>query len=180
MRTGWKTWRSSCKEYCVSKSSPAFSSPILLQLCPDADFTQELGGHIDRDTWATDKRGHDTLPSHSLSSRQGSPSRRLSSLQPSNGGPSTLDVDDIVPSDDEIGPASLAEGLKRLAVEPLDRRFHGKSSGVMLVQAALNLKKEYSGAEQPQQIDIPHTRRAEFWAPHSVSQETFEESLMLI
>ena len=142
------------------------------QLCPDADFTQELGTHIDRDTWNTDKRGLDILPSHT--SRQTSPSRssklNTSSLSSANNGvPSTHD-DDLPPSDDELaGPATLAEGLKRLAVEPLDRRFHGKSSGVMLVQAALNLKKEYSGTDQPARLDIPHTRRADFWAPQSVS-----------
>lgn len=76
--------------------------------------------------------------------------------------------DDFAASEDELGTGTLAEGLKRLAVDPLDRRFHGKSSGVMLVQTAMNLKQEFSGGEVRKSLMIPPTRRPEFWSPHPV------------
>lgn len=144
---------------------------LFSQLCPDADFTQELGSRIDRESWI-DKRPMTDLTSRG--SRGASPTRRLTtSAAPIAGAiPLPTDSEDLVPSDDEIGHATLTEGLKRLAVEPLDRRFHGKSSGVMLVQAAMNLKKEFSGADQPKDLIVPPTRRAEFWAPHPVSTFT--------
>lgn len=87
----------------------------------------------------------------------------------SGGIPGLVDLSELPPSDDEMGNATLTEGLKRLAVEPLDRRFHGKSSGVMLVQAAMNLKREISGVDAPKDLIIASTRRPEFWAPHPVS-----------
>lgn len=101
----------------------------------------------------------------SRSSRPTSPVRGLTqSLKP----PIPVDPDDLQPSDDELAHSTLAEGLKRLAVEPLDARFHGKSSGIMLVQAAMNLKQEFDGSSKNFDL-LPPTRRPEFWAPHPVS-----------
>ena len=117
------------------------------------------------------KRSLEDAASKARGSRGSSPTRRLttSAAPVANAMSLPTDPDDLVPSDDELGHATLTEGLKRLAVEPLDRRFHGKSSGVMLVQAAMNLKKEFSGADQPNDLLVPPTRRPEFWAPHPVS-----------
>jgi hypothetical protein len=144
-----------------------------VQLCPDADFTQELGAKVDRETWSADgKRVHQEASKHL--SRHPSPSNRLAtSATPTNGAvPAPVDPDELVPSDDELGHTTLTEGLKRLAVEPLDRRFHGKSSGVMLVQAAMNLKKVVMGANQPDHLLVPPTRRMEFWLPRPVSDSS--------
>ena len=79
-----------------------------------------------------------------------------------------VDPDDLAPSDDELAHSTLAEGLKRLAVEPLDQRFHGKSSGVMLVQAAMNLKREFAGTTGGKEDLLPSTRRPHLWSPHPV------------
>ena len=138
---------------------------------------------MDRESWSNDKRGMD-IPLSSRNSRTNSPVRRLSTAQ---GGTSvmpsglpTLDPDDLPPSDDELGHATLTEGLKRLAVEPLDRRFHGKSSGVMLVQAAMNLKREFSGLSTAKDLLIPPTRRPEFWAPHPVCLSRFNNQFFIL
>ncbi|KAI5115861.1 hypothetical protein M0805_001580 [Coniferiporia weirii] len=139
---------------------------LLQRLCPDADFTQELGARIDRDNWPNDKRSLDSvMPSRG--SRQSSPGHRLSATTlPSAGGhPLPLDPDDLAPSDDDLTHGTLTEGLKRLAMDPLDRHFHGKSSGVMLVQAAMNLKQEFSGTSTPPDNRFP-ARRSEIWSPH--------------
>ncbi|KAL5525563.1 hypothetical protein ACEPAG_6899 [Sanghuangporus baumii] len=138
---------------------------LLQRLCPDADFTQELGGRIDRDSWAHDKRSSlDIMPSRA--NRTDSPSRRFSySLAGDNVTPTSVDPDELLPSDDEIGHTSITEGIKRLSMDPLDRRFHGKSSGVMLVQTALNLKREFAGLDSTNNL-LPTSRRQEFWSPH--------------
>ncbi|THH04869.1 hypothetical protein EW145_g5209 [Phellinidium pouzarii] len=140
---------------------------LLQRLCPDADFTQELGAHIDRDSWSNDKRPLNNMMA-SRESRQNSPNRRLppSGVVASSGPSPFCDPDDLAPSDDELVHSTLTEGLKRLAVDPLDRRFHGKSSGVMLVQAAMNLKQEFSGSDSLKGQLIPPTRRTELWSPH--------------
>lgn len=99
---------------------------------------------------------------------------RLSTTAWPAGGPSqNINPGDLSPSDDELGNATLTEGLKRLAVEPLDRRFHGKSSGVMLVQAAMNLKRESSGIGSSKDILPAPSRRPEFWSPHPVRTQPF-------
>lgn len=143
---------------------------MFLQLCPDADFTQELGGRIDRDSWGHDKRSSlDIMPPRA--SRGGSPSRGFSTYSTSGDNlplPS-VDPDDLVPSDDEIGQSHITEGIKRMAMDPLDRRFHGKSSGIVLVQTAMNLKREFAGVGGTKTTNIPPaTRRQEFWSPHPV------------
>lgn len=143
-----------------------------LKLSPDLDLIQEIGAPIDRENWHNERRQSDRAGfSSARASRQGSPTRRLAtSATPTMATPASIDPDDLVPSDDEIGHATLTEGLKRLALQPHDRRFHGKSSGVTLVQAAMNLKREFSGNDQPRDLLVPPNRRTQFWSPHPVSQ----------
>jgi hypothetical protein len=53
--------------------------------------------------------------------------------------------------------------MQKLAVTTFERRFHGKSSGLMLVKAARSLKQEYVNAENID-ADLPQqSRRPEFW-----------------
>ncbi|KAI6025452.1 fungal-specific transcription factor domain-containing protein [Pisolithus marmoratus] len=82
---------------------------LLQKVCPDADFTQELGGgRIDRDSWA---KG--TAPMSNTSS------------------------------------SLLAHKFASLTVQPSIKRYFGKSSGPMLVQKAIDLKKEFNGHDFP-------------------------------
>ena len=66
----------------------------------------------------------------------------------------------------------LTDNLKRLALSPSEYRFFGKSSGPVLIQAAMELKREYSQSVEP----VPKASqkpgltsvRTEYWAPHEV------------
>lgn len=66
----------------------------------------------------------------------------------------------------------LADNLRELALSPSEYRFFGKSSGAVLIQAAMELKQEYtqSGEPVPRVSQIPgfSASRPEFWAPHEV------------
>ncbi|KIK82329.1 hypothetical protein PAXRUDRAFT_153943 [Paxillus rubicundulus Ve08.2h10] len=117
---------------------------LLQRVCPDADFTQELGGaRIDRETW---QRGS-TSSSHIMNTQSTSPNSALA-----NG-------DDLVPSDDEdIVTVSLSENLKNMNLNPSHTRFFGKSSGIMLIQKAIDLKKEYTGGEESRSDSFFKTR----------------------
>lgn len=70
---------------------------------------------------------------------------------------------DYETSDDELGPNQLpdiiTDAMQDLSLsEHAVSRFHGKSSSLMLVRAASDLKKQHG-------LDASETRRAEFWTP---------------
>ncbi|TFY75184.1 hypothetical protein EWM64_g8828 [Hericium alpestre] len=63
------------------------------------------------------------------------------------GGASTPSTDYY--SDDDFEPSEvIQQKLSAMCLHPMSNRFFGKSSGVMLLQAALDLKSEYSGVDQ--------------------------------
>lgn len=75
----------------------------------------------------------------------------------------------LEPSDDEYVNTklpSLQDTFNELSVS---YRFFGKSSAPNLVQAALDLKSEYSGTEQDHMRQRMARRRPEFWTQHAVS-----------
>lgn len=87
----------------------------------------------------------------------------------------TEDDDGLAPacgppdSDDEeeadYATVDISANLReRLQQDPMNYRFFGKSSGVMLIQAALDLKNEYTGnsIERPTSPAIGQ-KRPEFW-----------------
>lgn len=82
---------------------------------------------------------------------------------------------DPIESDDYL---ALTMNMKRLDID--DHRWFGKSSGVMLVQAALDVKKEYAGKQIEKPSDsvlrmpshLPGRRR-EFWDRLPVSVPNF-------
>ena len=57
-------------------------------------------------------------------------------------------LEDLAPSDDEDITLRLSESLKTIDLNGWSTRFFGKSSGVMLVQKAMDLKKEITGSEE--------------------------------
>ncbi|KAH9992246.1 fungal-specific transcription factor domain-containing protein [Russula compacta] len=125
---------------------------LLQRLCPDADFTQELGAPIDRQTFAW----YCFI----------SPPSQL------RGGAVTSDAgdNDLEPSDDEYVNTSarlryLQDTFNDLCVS---HRFFGKSSGANLVQTALDLKSEYSGSEQDKAHMRISNRRPEFWTHYTL------------
>ncbi|KAF9220414.1 hypothetical protein BS17DRAFT_344209 [Gyrodon lividus] len=113
---------------------------LLQRVCPDADFTQELGGsRIDREMWHRNNTGS----SHVMNTPATSANAGLSI------------GDDLVPSDDEdIVTVCLSDSLKNINLNPSHTRFFGKSSGIMLIQKAIDLKKEYTGDNETRPEDL--------------------------
>lgn len=94
-------------------------------------------------------------------------------LAPACGPPDSED------DEDDYTTVDISANLKeRLQQDPMNYRFFGKSSGVMLIQAALDLKNEYTGNKAKDQpaVEVPvmiGQKRPEFWSVRPVSITTF-------
>lgn len=90
--------------------------------------------------------------------------------------------EDFYSSDDEFATISVTDELRRLSIDRGNTRFFGKSSGVVLIQTAMDMKKEFNnpaganplsqteGSTQQTPNHLP-SRRPEFWhfEPASIS-----------
>ena len=88
--------------------------------------------------------------------------------------------EDLHSSDDEFATISITDELRRLSIDRGNTRFFGKSSGVVLIQTAMDMKKEFNnppgadlsnqaeGSSQPAS-DHLRARRPEFWHFEPVS-----------
>ncbi|KAH7913811.1 fungal-specific transcription factor domain-containing protein [Hygrophoropsis aurantiaca] len=122
---------------------------LLQQVCPDADFTQELGPKPSRER---NSKGPNLSTPHIMNAPSTSSATN-----------SSTPTENVVPSDDEeMISLRLTETFQNMNISPLQMRFFGKSSGVMLIQKAIDLKKEYTGDEDIQRQDILRPRRPEF------------------
>lgn len=112
------------------------TSSLPPQVCPDADFSHELGGgRIDRETW---RKGNASASS----------SAHIMNATSATYSSANTPLEDLVPSDDEdIVTLRLSERFKSMNISHGQARFFGKSSGVMLIQKAIDLKKEVTGSE---------------------------------
>ncbi|KDQ08707.1 hypothetical protein BOTBODRAFT_138635 [Botryobasidium botryosum FD-172 SS1] len=136
---------------------------LLTRLCPNEDFSDELGGRIDREAYSSERGGR----ALSVMNKSSSPPRSLMSINKSAAQFDPAAAEDLVSSEEERGPIQLPDEIKQLARTGFDGRFHGKSSGLMLIQAARDLKREYAGESGPDNTPIiPRTRRPEFWQPN--------------
>ncbi|KAL4249328.1 ABC-transporter-regulating transcription factor-like protein [Abortiporus biennis] len=128
---------------------------LLHKLCPDADFSSELGAAIDKDGYYTEKNASPAMP-------------------PPAPNP---DADNLEPSDDEItSQRTLASSLKQMQINPSHLRFFGKSSSVMFIQTAIEAKHEYAGldaSESGKSADgtskrklVMAQKRPQFWGIH--------------
>ncbi|KAF8268480.1 fungal-specific transcription factor domain-containing protein [Lactarius quietus] len=145
---------------------------LLERLCPDADFSQELGAPLDRQSFVRDSL------SRSLQNKPGSASYQPSSSM--SGQASNLADEpgdhELDASDDEyleMNAAQLQSIQETLNDLTLSYRFFGKSSGANLIQTALNLKSEYHGTEQEHMRVRMVNRRPEFWTQHTWERGTF-------
>jgi hypothetical protein len=89
----------------------------------------------------------------------------------------TFDDDGLEPpcnDDDDLedfNKISIADS-KNLQQDPMNYRFFGKSSGVVLVQTAIDLKNEYSGLPLgPHNKVLLGSKRPEFWSVRPVSAD---------
>ena len=134
----------------------------LVQLCPDADFTQELGNDVpDRNNSSRSGGGKTNEASPSDANSPHAVMDQRSSCRSSI---QMLHGHDIEPSDDEgVSHPRLTEEMMRMSLAPrYDMRFHGKSSDAMLIHAAFELKREHSDGETG-------FRRDHFWRSLAVS-----------
>ncbi|OCH86476.1 hypothetical protein OBBRIDRAFT_737959 [Obba rivulosa] len=147
---------------------------LLKKLCPDADFSKELGGNFDKDGWLVGKTLDKTTSPNTTFSAP-SPNAPSPSVPPpasSASAPVPPDPNDLDPSDDEVMVQhTLVQNLKQMRINPGNMRFFGKSSSVLFIQTAMDLKQEYAGMEgrraQLVQRDLVPTllrRRPQYWA----------------
>ncbi|QRV74945.1 Fungal specific transcription factor domain [Ceratobasidium sp. AG-Ba] len=137
---------------------------LLQRLCPGADFTQSLGQHLTREQWEAQRGGKTNLPPKPKNAQPppATPTNPLagtrgtSTIEP----PEPTKEEDLISSDEE---SNLVNGMQKLSVTTFERRFHGKSSGLMLVKAARSLKQEYVNAENIDADQPQQSRRPEFW-----------------
>lgn len=78
-------------------------------------------------------------------------------------------ADDLLPNDDDFGHVALVNKIKQLEINPAHCRFFGKSSGVMLIQTAIDLKNEYTGEDSIRHPTFT-SKRPEFWDVSPVSE----------
>lgn len=138
---------------------------------PDTDFTREIGGHFDRETWSFNAVLPSPTPPPPLVSNDHvhpcmvpkSPyfdvtSHAIRRITCENPQPDTGLMDD-----DDLAHLTLADNLKNLSIESTDYRFLGKSSGAMLIQTAIDLKNVYNGREAEPPKPQFASRRPHFW-----------------
>ncbi|TCD62493.1 hypothetical protein EIP91_006814 [Steccherinum ochraceum] len=132
---------------------------LLHKLCPDADFSAELGGQLEKDNWYSD-RGE----------KGPSMSSTTSPIPPAAPDPN---AEDLVPSDDEIiAQRDLIRNFKQMDLNSSSHmRFFGKSSSVMFIQTAIEAKHEYAGLDMPKRREqgwwpILPSKRPQFWGVH--------------
>ncbi|KAI0260433.1 fungal-specific transcription factor domain-containing protein [Gloeopeniophorella convolvens] len=143
---------------------------LLQRLCPDADFSQELGAPVDRQAFMRDsslQSSHNTPGTASYRPRSPLCGRTLT-------GPLNEAEDpDLDPSDDDLNAGYRLQILEDTFSDlHVSYRFFGKSSGVNLVQTALDLKSEYNSTE-PDPHNHMANRRREFWTQHSWERAAF-------
>ncbi|KAI0706989.1 fungal-specific transcription factor domain-containing protein [Earliella scabrosa] len=150
---------------------------LLNKLCPNADFTKELGGSFDKDAWLGDRNGEPSSattakPGYGIPTAPSQPS--VIGSPPTLGTPaSQVDSDDLDPSDDEIvAQRNIVQSLRKMSMNPSSMRYHGKSSSLLFIQTAMDLKQEYAGVELPKTVDPEaHTtllrrRQQQYWSLH--------------
>lgn len=82
--------------------------------------------------------------------------------------------EDLHSSDDEFATISITDELRRLSIDRGNTRFFGKSSGVVLIQTAMDMKKEFNNPSGTDSLNLTEgsmdakfsslpSRRPEFW-----------------
>ncbi|KAF8226986.1 hypothetical protein L208DRAFT_1406132 [Tricholoma matsutake] len=132
---------------------------LLRKLCPDEGVLKELEASLNSDKWSSEKVSG-LLDTENPAKRmiKTSPTEIMTKAIRESGGPL------VVPDDDDIAHLKLSDHMKNLHIESSDNRFFGKSSGAMLIQAAIDLKHEYTGHQDLSIEGILGARRPEFWS----------------
>jgi len=134
---------------------------LFAKFCPDINVAEQLrkeAGNNDAPT-----RNH-TTQSFSSSPTSQTLSRRLALKL----GYETQTPDDPVSSDEEVDmlELKLSESIRKMAIDPTRHRFFGKSSGIKLIQQALDLKSEHTGDQTENMLDILYREGTESIGTH--------------
>ncbi|KAK0480213.1 fungal-specific transcription factor domain-containing protein [Armillaria novae-zelandiae] len=133
---------------------------LLHRLMPEADFTKEVGGGFDRETWSIEK-----LPTSLDSGNIPELMRpKTGAYHPRDIATSAIraynEVDDKLLEDD-FDHLTLADNLQqKIEAESGGYRFFGKSSGAQLIKTAMDLKHGHTGYTQRDPLG---SKRSEFW-----------------
>ncbi len=102
-----------------------------------------------------------------------------------------VDADDLDPSDDEVSARqSIVQSFVDLSLCPVHDHFLGKSSSLMFLQTAMDVKQEYvgpseegqsEGGKEKEKSSLFHTKRPEFWNEQKVctSSSAAEDALLI-
>ncbi|KAL1744459.1 fungal-specific transcription factor domain-containing protein [Schizophyllum fasciatum] len=137
----------------------------------DADFSHELGDDIGREHWASKPPPPvDPSPLVGASSDPHLIAKIASNLIRTTSDTQHIRAslsEDIEPEDNDYSSLQMTEQFKRLKLDNHDIRFFGRSSGAMLVQAAVDLKGEITSVSSDDFWERGlGSRRAEFWQLH--------------
>ncbi|EIW84600.1 hypothetical protein CONPUDRAFT_163679 [Coniophora puteana RWD-64-598 SS2] len=122
---------------------------LFSQFCPDVNIAELLLKEGDNNDAPT---RHDA--SHSSSSALAS---HMLYRSPTLGsGNQTPTPEEPVSSDEEVDKfeLKLSESIRKMTIDPTRHRFFGKSSGITLIQQALDLKNEHTGDQAENMLDI--------------------------
>lgn len=105
---------------------------------------------MDRETWWNERNNPNgnaalstNVPLASIKKPSGNKRKGGQAASRNNNG--NVSEDNI--SDDESVLPPLSEGIQKLSVGSMDRRFHGKSSGLVLVRTAMDMKRGMIGRD---------------------------------
>uniref|UniRef100_A0A0W0F039 Zn(2)-C6 fungal-type domain-containing protein n=1 Tax=Moniliophthora roreri TaxID=221103 RepID=A0A0W0F039_MONRR len=146
----------------------------LRQVIPDDDVRKQLGSFFVNHKWSAPKPD---ISKASAPQIRSIPHADLvvDAIRRWDSGPTESKQNDEV-KDEEDEYLALADSLKHLVISPDYLRFYGESSGIMLIQAANQLKEEYTKEARTHGPFFPNLRRPGFWQPqpweHSVCQTT--------
>ena len=119
---------------------------VFPQLCPDLNLTKEPN------VFEMDARSPQSISSSIFSS---SPTTDKATKAIASSTP----TDDYPSDDNDSAQKKLTDRIKQLRINPIQHRFFGKSSGVTLIQTAMDLKKEITGNDCNPKAPPPSSRR---------------------
>ncbi|KAG5732476.1 Transcriptional activator protein acu-15 [Termitomyces sp. T112] len=143
---------------------------VLTKLHPNSDILKEIDSVVDTDAWLVEYFPRPAEKSHSVPLIV--PPRHPCDIATSVIRKVSQPVDFQV--DDDLQHIILADNLGRLQIGDVEKnRFFGKSSGAMLVHAAMELKNEATGGQDDLRRPILASKRDRFWimAPWERSTE---------
>lgn len=171
-----------------------------VQLCPDETILKELDASLDTDNWqaVVERKLSNTRqstpqshpnpndPSQSnahlmsppfqcqdITTPKRTPTEIATGLIRHTGALPTETLTQEEHGDDDFAHMTLADDMQKMNLDKSEHRFFGKSSSIMLVQTAIELKNEYTGVKGDFARTILGSRRPEFWTSRPVGYTSY-------